>query len=797
MTLRLRSVALEDVRRFSGPWRVGPFGPGLNLLAAPNEAGKSTLLEAIRCAILLPHRSQGEEVRRLRPLAGGVPTVTLTLDDGAGLWTIRKRFAGAAGRAELVAPDGRTWLGEPAEEEIRRLFGLPPPAPGRGMPARGVWGALWVEQGGSLRQPELDRAAQDLLRGALEAEIDTVTGVRGAARLRAAIATELLAFQTAKGQRAAGRLREVEDRLAEILADERELRARREHAEAALARLAALRAERAERLSARLGHAAEEAVTEARRRVEALREAAARRDALARAAADAARLREAAAEAWRRREDDARQAEDARREAERLADLARDAESEAKAARDRWIALEAAAAEAEAKAARRHAEALAEAVRRLREAEESARAAVSRRPSAGWSAAAALTALAAVGLGGLTATAVVPGEVGWTGAAAALLAALALALAILLRSRAAGRAEEEAQARLAAARDAVSLVAPQGLPEAALAAAEAKAEETANRAQAALREATARGLAVPEEVSDVARNRAQAEAAEAEKAALLARAEADQAAKTARERATALAGSRQREPDEALRERLRQAEDAMREAALARDSLPVATEAEIAEAQRTLQRAEAERERIAKEELRLEGELREAEATLRTLEADGIDDRLAALAEERGRLERERDALERARDGLRLLDRVLAEEEAAAKAEWVSPVARAVGPWLARVLGAELVEIDQGLGVTTIRRGGRVERIEILSAGTQEQIAILVRLAFAVLLERQGKPAPVILDDALVFSDDVRMDRMFEVLGEAAGSVQIIVLTCRGDLFARLAAHPVALERAA
>ena len=51
---------------------------------------------------------------------------------------------------------------------------------------------------------------------------------------------------------------------------------------------------------------------------------------------------------------------------------------------------------------------------------------------------------------------------------------------------------------------------------------------------------------------------------------------------------------------------------------------------------------------------------------------------------------------------------------------------------------------------------------------TQEQIAVLVRLAFAEMLVEQGAPAAVILDDALAFSGDRRMRLMFDILSHAA-----------------------------
>ena len=77
--------------------------------------------------------------------------------------------------------------------------------------------------------------------------------------------------------------------------------------------------------------------------------------------------------------------------------------------------------------------------------------------------------------------------------------------------------------------------------------------------------------------------------------------------------------------------------------------------------------------------------------------------------------------------------------------------------------------------------------------GTQEQIAVLVRLAFAEMLIEQGHPATVILDDALVFSDDRRMSRMFDILNMAARNVQVIILTCREQLFEDLGGQPLSL----
>ena len=65
---------------------------------------------------------------------------------------------------------------------------------------------------------------------------------------------------------------------------------------------------------------------------------------------------------------------------------------------------------------------------------------------------------------------------------------------------------------------------------------------------------------------------------------------------------------------------------------------------------------------------------------------------------------------------------------------------------------------------------------------------MLARLAFAEMLADRGLPVVVVLDDALAFSDDRRLEQMFNILHHAAQRLQIIVFTCRERLFENLGA---------
>jgi len=63
--------------------------------------------------------------------------------------------------------------------------------------------------------------------------------------------------------------------------------------------------------------------------------------------------------------------------------------------------------------------------------------------------------------------------------------------------------------------------------------------------------------------------------------------------------------------------------------------------------------------------------------------------------------------------------------------------------------------------------------------GAREQVAVITRLALADILKSSNLPSAVILDDALVNSDEKRLKRMHLVLRKAAENLQVLILTCR------------------
>ena len=64
------------------------------------------------------------------------------------------------------------------------------------------------------------------------------------------------------------------------------------------------------------------------------------------------------------------------------------------------------------------------------------------------------------------------------------------------------------------------------------------------------------------------------------------------------------------------------------------------------------------------------------------------------------------------------------------------------------------------------------------------------------MISERGQPVPIILDDALVFSDDDRIEQMFDALNRAGQRQQVIVLTCRTRAFAALGARRLSISAA-
>ena len=174
------------------------------------------------------------------------------------------------------------------------------------------------------------------------------------------------------------------------------------------------------------------------------------------------------------------------------------------------------------------------------------------------------------------------------------------------------------------------------------------------------------------------------------------------------------------------------------------------------------------------------------EARIEAEGGKGLADRAAVAREEADAAATNLARVTQEAETLKLLRDMLESARAETSRTFVGPVARRARRHIERLLPGADPGFGDDLGLASIARGGVGESCGDLSRGTQEQLAVLTRLAFANMLLEQGMPVSLILDDPLVYSDDTRLDLMTEILTEAATRMQVILLTCRDRAFRHL-----------
>ena len=189
-----------------------------------------------------------------------------------------------------------------------------------------------------------------------------------------------------------------------------------------------------------------------------------------------------------------------------------------------------------------------------------------------------------------------------------------------------------------------------------------------------------------------------------------------------------------------------------------------------------------------------EGEIQQLRETLAGLNAviaarseEAVEEAWREVVEALGAAEVRVKAFEQEVAVLARLTQALDSARSDARDLYLTPVMNELRPLLGLLFDDVAITFDdRTLLPQSIERDGLVEEVERLSGGMREQLSVLTRLAFARLLARDGRPAPVILDDALVYSDDDRIERMFDALHRQARDQQIIVFSCRQRAFQKL-----------
>lgn len=879
--MKLTRVSVEGCGRFGRIASIEGLGPGVNILSAGNEAGKSTLFRAIRTCLFERHSSVKEEIAALATEGLSLPvTITVAFEKGGKAYEIRKSFLRSKS-ASLVCDGVETARNAEADEEVWKLLGIEQKS-ARALD-EAAYGILWVAQGHSFATPEPSEGARSAFNAVIQQEVGTLVGGERARLLLNGVNEELGRYLTRSGQsKANGPLDTAEKESARLTRERLEAESLLDDLRARIDRLNALRRDYRAASDPGAVQGLQDQLAEAQRKLAAAEKAAAQLKRLAEEEQVAHRWAEAQQEkcnglneraavidAQRERLKalsaelhplDVQQEETARalreataqkdrleqelaaldaREAllQRLAALAQKLERraglEARLALVTDFSQRAAANEAALRsatvddAAVKALEGIEAEDARIRAAAEASAARVAIAVKAGAAvtlngvsvdenAARPVTEPLTIEVGDAATITISPPPEAADTAAAALAAAREKLKALLARhgaeSPAALRLRRSERVTLEdAARDLRAERAALGLKDtpvaeierlsSAIAAIVAEARSMLPEESAALPSAGE----IDAERQSLASRRA---ALRAERSGFEAKADAH------KEALTRLAGKRGslRGQAEAVHAQLETAlallPDVGRAAALAEAAAELAARREahrIKAAALEQERAhapapeEAERQRSRMERFataletqkKTAEDLREAIARLEgevlIAGGDGLGERAATL-----KLQQEMASAELARlservEVLKLLRDTVQGCHDRRREELNRPLLRHLRPFLNDVFPAAELSLGDNFAISGLSRSGpAAELFGRLSLGTQEQVAVLVRLAMGAMIAERGEDVPVILDDALVFSDDARIEQMFDAISRAGRNQQVIVLTCRARSFASL-----------
>lgn len=187
-------------------------------------------------------------------------------------------------------------------------------------------------------------------------------------------------------------------------------------------------------------------------------------------------------------------------------------------------------------------------------------------------------------------------------------------------------------------------------------------------------------------------------------------------------------------------------------------------------------------------------EIARLQSSLEALGAQGLDEELSALEQELDAVQRRQAELVRRADALELLLRMLKTKRHALTQRLQEPLQRHLNSYLQLLFPQAQLSVDDQLIPTQLVRmvNGVAEygEVDALSFGSREQMGLISRLAYADLLQEAGRPTLIILDDALVHSDQDRLAQMKRVLFDAAQRHQILLFTCHPEHWRDLGVVP-------
>ena len=236
--------------------------------------------------------------------------------------------------------------------------------------------------------------------------------------------------------------------------------------------------------------------------------------------------------------------------------------------------------------------------------------------------------------------------------------------------------------------------------------------------------------------------------------------------------------------DEALRAVKSEVEDALGLLERARAGLLTADSDSL---QARLDNARAARERAA-DALESNGrQLTELRIRLEILGEQGLHTPLSDAKSKLRQLERKHQRIESRAHAAQFLHTRFEKRRRQARHRYRAPLRTRIEELGRIVFGPTFaVELGEDLSVARRTLDNVTLDVDQLSTGAREQLGLLSRLACAVIVSPDGGGAPVIIDDALGWSDPPHLERMGATIAAAGKECQIIILTCTPGRYAHV-----------
>ena len=167
-------------------------------------------------------------------------------------------------------------------------------------------------------------------------------------------------------------------------------------------------------------------------------------------------------------------------------------------------------------------------------------------------------------------------------------------------------------------------------------------------------------------------------------------------------------------------------------------------------------------------------------------DAQALGDQISRLEEELVRQQAEYDALQLSLDALQAANTTLQNRFSPELGRRAAEIfANMTGSTWSHILLDRDFHLSAESGSDPTRRS-----VQLLSAGTADQLYLAVRLAICEMILPPEQNPPLILDDALLTFDDARLSTTLDYLTRLGAQRQILLFTCQGREAALLRGHP-------